>query len=61
MPRRAASFTEHDIKRAARGAQAAGLIVDRIEIEGAKIVVFAAGAKPGQSANSFDRLLDETA
>jgi hypothetical protein len=39
---RRASFTQSDVTRAVKGAQAAGLIVSRVEVDGDKIIVLTA-------------------
>ena len=39
---RRASFTQSDITRAVKGAQAAGLIVSRVEVDGDRIIILTA-------------------
>jgi hypothetical protein len=55
MSRRAQTFTQSDITRAARGAIKAGLAVRRIEIDrSGKIVIFIGGEPIDQQSNEWD-------
>lgn len=53
MPRRQ-SITQAAISRAVKGAQAAGLRVGRIEIEGGKIVLYPGEDARPEPASDFD-------
>lgn len=53
MPRRQ-TITQAAISRAVKGAQAAGLKVGRVEIEGGKIVLYSGEDAPKDSASDFD-------
>jgi predicted aspartyl protease len=48
------AFKQGDITKAARGAVKAGLNVQRVEIEGGKIVVFVGGGPVSAQANEWD-------
>lgn len=55
---RAATFKQDDVKRAARGVVAAGLEVERIEIDReGKIVIIPRGSSSPTGANPCDVLL----
>ncbi|MCJ2084289.1 hypothetical protein [Methylobacterium sp. J-090] len=47
-------ITQAAIARAVKGAQAAGLKVGRVEIEGGKIVLYSSEDAPKDSASEFD-------
>ena len=53
MPRRQ-SITQAAISRAVKGAQAAGLKVGRVEIEGSKIVLYSGEDVRAEPATDFD-------
>lgn len=56
MSRRKPLITQADVSRAVKGAQSAGLKVQRVEIDPAtgKIVVVSGGDAPTEPLNSFD-------
>lgn len=56
MARRKPAITQADVSRALKGAQSAGLKVQRIEIEPAtgKIVVFSGEGAPAEAVSPFD-------
>lgn len=53
MPRRSV-ITQAAIARAVKGAQAAGLKVGRVEIEGDRIVLHSADGAPTEPLSAFD-------
>jgi len=57
MTRRPTTIRQDEIKRAVAGAQAGGLVVDRVEVDPAsgKLVIIARGAT-GASGNPWDAL-----
>ena len=61
MPRRPAAFRQSDLTRALRAANAAGLVVDRVEIDpNGRIVIVARGAA-GQTETALDQWLADNA
>jgi hypothetical protein len=50
MSRRAHSFKQGDVTKAVKGAVAAGIFVERVEIAEGKIVVFAGGGQSSTEA-----------
>ena len=59
MTRRAATFTQADVSRAARGAIKAGLRPDRIEIDAAGkiVVIFGVAPEPGDDPADWEARL----
>ena len=59
MTSRPTVFKQVDVTRAVKGAVAAGLTVERVEIDqhSGKIVIFLIGNTSGQTENPCDRLL----
>ena len=58
MPRRPSTFRQHDVTRALRATVAAGIAVQRVEIEGGKIVIIPGNPperiEPRPEANEWD-------
>ena len=62
MAPRAASFRQADVKRAVKGALAAGLAVDRIEVDGDGRIVIVAASETDQhttKGNPWDKVLTD--
>ena len=56
MARRPCTFKQQDLTRALRGAIAAGITIQRVEIEAAKFTIFASAI---ESPQSFEAELDQ--
>jgi len=54
MSRGAHKIKQGDITKAIKGTVNAGLAVQRVEIEGGKIIVFTGRDKPDAAANEWD-------
>lgn len=54
MARTAAKITKTEIERVLKGAIAGGFRPARVEVEGGKIVVYAAGANSNDNASPLD-------
>ena len=54
MSRGAHKIKQGDITKAIKGTVNAGLAVQRVEIEGGKIIVFTGRDKPDAAANDWD-------
>jgi hypothetical protein len=57
MARRPCTFKQQDVTRALRGAKAAGIEIQRVEIDNGKIIIVAAGDSPQTSEDELDREL----
>lgn len=60
MARRPCTFKQQDVTRALRGAKAAGIEIQRVEIDNAgKIIIVAVSDSPQTSENELDQELAE--